>query len=332
MQPGTAEWLDQVVEDIVDPEQRIIDPHHHLWPTGGALPYGLEDLDGDTGSGHTIVATVFIECGAGYRTDGPEHLWVVGETEFVAAQAARSSGRADRPEIMGIVGRADLRLPELDEVLDAHFAAGGARFKGIRHAIAHTPDATGFMIPGSAPPGLSEDPAFRAGLTRLGERGLTFDSWHYHYQNQAFAELAASAPGTTMVLDHFGTPLGCGPWVGRLDEIFDSWKRDIVEVAAHPNVVAKLGGLAMPDNGYGWHLADRPATSDELVAAHERWYLHMIDCFGPDRCMFESNFPVDRFSISYRVLWNALKKIASRFTAAERDQMFHGTASRVYSL
>lgn len=332
MQPGTPEWRDQVVEEIVDPDQRIIDPHHHLWPTGGAMTYGLDDLHDDTGGGHRIESTVFVECRAAYRADGPEHLRSIGETEFVAAKAVESAQRSGQAEIKAIVGNADLRMAELDEVLDAHVVAGGGRFRGIRHAIAHTPDKTDMAIPGRASAYVSNDPAFRRGLERLGERGFTYDSWNYHFQNREVAALAAAVPGTTMVLDHFGTPIGVGAWAGQLDEIYEVWKDDVVAVAKNENVVAKIGGLAMPDNGYGWHTRATPATSDEIVAAHEKWYLHMIDCFGPDRCMFESNFPVDRLSVSYVVLWNGLKKIAARFTAEERDQMFWGTAARVYSL
>lgn len=333
MEPGSEEWLDQVAEDVVDPEQRIVDPHHHLWPTGGALPYGLAELHQDTGSGHRIESTMFVECGAGYHQDGPTELRSVGETSFVAAAAAASATMAGQSEIKGIVANADLRLgPDLDRVLDAHAEAGGTRFKGIRHSIARDSDPAALTIPGQAPAGLAMDPAFRAGVARLGERGLTFDSWHYHHQNRDFAELAAAVPGTTMVLDHFGTPLGVGRFADRHDEVFEQWKGDIVMIAAQPNVVAKLGGLAMPDNGYGWHVRDRPASSDELVAANARYYHHAIECFGPDRCMFESNFPVDRFSVSYLVLWNALKKIGQRYSPAERDQMFWRTASQVYDL
>jgi len=331
MERGSPEWFAQVQEEVVGPEIEIIDPHHHLWPVGGALPYGLAELHGDTDDGHNIVGTVFVECGAGYRTDAPKHLRSVGETEFVAAQADASAS-ADGAEIMGIVSTADLSAPNLDEILDAHVAAGGARFKGIRDAIARAPEPEACAIPGRAPEGRSTDSAFLAGLARLGERGLTYDSWHYHLQNQQFAAMAAAAPGTTMILDHFGTPLGVGSFAGRLDETFETWRADIELVAQQPNVVAKLGGLAMPDNGYGWHARDVPASSDELVEAHARWYHHTIDCFGPDRCMFESNFPVDRFSISYRSLWNGLKKIADRYTADEQALMFAGTAKRVYSL
>lgn len=330
MQHGSPEWLAQVDEDIIDPDRPIIDPHHHLWPEGGALPYGLDDLHGDTNGGHNIVGTVFVECGAAYRSDGPKELRSVGETEFVASEAELSAA-GPNAEIKGIVATCDLRRDDLDAVLDAHEAAGGGRFRGIRQAIAREDDPA-LRIPGRAPEGLAQDPNFLRGIARLGERGFTYDSWHYHHQNPDFAVMAAACPDTTMILDHFGTPLGVGRFEGRLDEVFETWKQDIAAIAAVPNTVAKLGGLAMPDNGYGWHAGERPATSDELVAAHSRWYHHTIECFGPERCMLESNFPVDRFSINYTALWNALKKIVAGYSDDEQTAMFTGTASRVYSL
>jgi predicted TIM-barrel fold metal-dependent hydrolase len=266
-----------------------------------------------------------MECHSGYRTDGPPEFACIGETEFVARASARSNGL-----IAGIVGHADLRLANLDAVLDAHEEAGKGLFRGIRDALSRADPADGLMIAGGAPEGLYADPAFRAGVARLGARGLTYDSWHYHFQNREFLELARAVPGTTMVLDHFGTPVGVGRYADHRDEIFDAWKRDIAELARCDNVVAKLGGMAMPDNGFGWHVAERPPTSDEFVAAQGRYYAHMIECFGADRCMFESNFPVDRMSLSYRVLWNGLKKIASGCSPSERDALFASTSTRVY--
>ena len=188
------------------------------------------------------------------------------------------------------------------------------------------------MIPGRAPPGLFADKAFRNGVRRLGKLGYTYESWHYHYQLQEFTELARAAPDTTIILDHFGTPLGVGPYESRREEIFDRWRDDIEILARCPNVVAKLGGLAMPDNGFGWHLAERPATSDELVEAQGRYYLHTIECFEPDRCMFESNFPVDRLSINYAELFNAFKLMKADFSEADKDALFSGTARRIYGL
>lgn len=328
-EPGSQAWLELVREDVVDPDAGIVDPHHHLWPPDGALPYGPAELEADVGDGHRIEATVFMQCGAAYRSSGPEHLRPVGETEFVVQAAATTS----RPLMAGIVAHADLRLgAQLDEVLDAHEQAGRGLFRGIRHALANARYPDTLKIPGRAPARLHADPAFRAGVARLGERGLTYDTWHYHEQNRDFAELARAVPGTTMVLDHFGTPLGVGPYAGKHDEIFETWRVDIAELARCENVVAKLGGLAMPDNGFGWDTADRPPTSDELVEAQRRYYLHTIECFGPERCMFESNFPVDRFSVSYRVLWNAFKKMVADFSPDERAAMLSGTARRVYRL
>jgi predicted TIM-barrel fold metal-dependent hydrolase len=326
--PGSPEWFAQVVEDVVDPGRVIIDPHHHLWRPGAGLDYGLDQLKADVNDGHRIECTVFMECGSAYDVSAPPHLAPVGETEFIAGESLRDPDRT----IRGIVSHADLTLPNLDEVLDAHAEAGRGMFRGIRDALSRADDPASLTIPGRAAPGKFRDPAFVRGVRRLGERGLTYDSWHYHHQNREFLELARAAEGTQMVLDHFGTPLGVGEWAGRHDEIFPGWCADIEAIAACPNVVAKIGGLAMPDNGFGWHTAQRPPTSDEFVAAQARWYLHVIEAFGPDRCMFESNFPVDRLSLSYRTFWNAAKKMVASFSESEKDAMFRGTAARVYSV
>ncbi len=333
MIPSSPEWLAQVVEPAIDPDREIVDPHHHLWPDGGALPYGVDDLVADTTAGHNIVETVFIECHAAYRADGPRELRSIGETEFVAASAEDLAQRhPDAPPITGIVANVDLTLDGLDDVLDAHRGAAGGRLRGVRDALSRAREPEVHTIAGAAAEGKFEDPAFRRGVARLGERGLIYDSWHYHYQNNEFLELARAVPDTTMILDHFGSPVAIGSDAGRLDAIFEVWCDDIVAIAACPNTVAKLGGLAMPDNGFGFHEAAAPPTSDEFLAVQRRWYEHAIDCFGPERCMFESNFPVDRFSLSYGVYWNAMKKLAEPFSGDEKTAMFAGTAQRVYSL
>jgi L-fuconolactonase len=335
MAPNAA-WLARVSEEIVDPERLIVDPHHHLWRGGFTSPYLLDELWGDTGSGHRIVKTVFVECHAEYSTVGPDHLRPVAETEFVAEVAEQSTAEAGgraRSEIAGIVAHADLRLgARLDEVLDAHEEAGRGRFRGIRHAGARDSDPDALLIPGRAPEGLYADATFREGVSRLGQRGYTFDTWHYHHQNRDFAALARAVPETTLILDHFGTPLGVGRFAGQREEIFAVWKQDVAEIARCQNVVAKLGGLAMPDNGFGWSRQESPPTSDDFVQAQRRYYLHMIDCFGADRCMFESNFPVDKLSLSYAVLWNGLKKIVADASEEEKTALFSGTATRVYRL
>lgn len=326
-EPGTDEWLNQAPEPVVEPDLSIVDPHHHLWPSASDRGYGPAELLADTRSGHRVEQTVFVECAAAYRSDGAVQFAPVGETEFVVGEGARDSHQL----IRGIVAHADLRLPNLGAVLDAHEAAGQGLFRGIRDALASAREPHELLV-GDAPANLYRDPAFRAGVTQLGERGLLYESWHYHYQNRELLELARAVPSTMMVLDHFGTPLGVGTYAGKRDEIFLEWKSDIAELARCENVVAKLGGLAMACNGFAWHTAERPPTSNQLIEAQARYYLHTIECFGPERCMFESNFPVDRQSLSYRTLWNAFKKMTADFSPSERADMFAGTARRVYRL
>ncbi|MBJ7361398.1 MAG: amidohydrolase family protein [Ilumatobacteraceae bacterium] len=326
--PGTQEWLDQVVEDIIEPELPILDPHHHMWPQGQGLPYTRDDLHRDADAGHNIVKTIFMECGSAYNRDAPEHLRSLGETAYIADQAFSDP----KPLIAGIISSIDLRRDDRDELIDAHLAASRGLFRGVRDALARASHPEAMMIPGTCPENLYLDSSFRRGVARLGERGFTYDSWHYHHQNSEFLELARATPGTTMVLDHFGTPVGVGPYASQREEIFAQWKKDIAEIAKCPNVVAKIGGLAMPDNGFGWHTADRPATSDEFIAQQSRYYLHAIECFSPARCMLESNFPVDRLSLSYGILWNAYKKMTVHFSASERADLFYGTAARTYNV
>ena len=331
--PGTQEWLDQVIEDVIDPDLEIIDPHHHLWPAGQGLPYQRDDLhrdvNGHVGRGaHKVIKTVFMECGSAYDRSAPEHLRSLGETRYIADQALSDP----EPLMAGIVGHVDLRRDDLDALLDRHTEAGRGLFRGVRDALSRAEHPDAMMIPGRAPRDLYLDPDFRRGVRRLGERGLTYDSWHYHHQNREFLDLARATPGTTMVLDHFGTPIGVGPYASQREEIFARWKTDIADIAALPNTVAKIGGLAMPDNGFGWNTAERPPTSDEFLDQQSRYYLHAIECFGPERCMFESNFPVDRLSVSYGVLWNAYKKLTAGFSASERAALFSGTAARVYKV
>ena len=331
--PVRPDWLARHDEPVLEPDRVIIDPHHHLWDRAGSRSFFHDYLD-DVASGHGIRASVFIECGASYSDTGPDHLKPVGETEFVADIAVQSA-TADSANavIAGIVSYADLTLGNaLNEVLDAHEVAGKGLIRGVRHAGAHHPHPEEAFIPGRYPPELFLDEGFQAGVRLLGKRGYTYESWHYHTQLRDFYALAKAAPETTIILDHFGTPLGTKSFRDQREAIFQQWQADIVKLAECPNVYAKLGGLAMPDNGFGWHEAAKPATSDELVAAHKRYYLHTIESFGVDRCMFESNFPIDKLSISYAVLWNAFKQMVGGFSEEEKNALFCDTASRVYRL
>ena len=334
-----AAWLAQVVEATEEPERPIVDPHHHFWRRAYASyaycpSYLLPELWQDTGSGHRIEQTVFIECAVEYREAGPQAMHPLGETEFVAEIAtAAAAGPSGKARIGGIVGHADLRLgAAVEDVLVGQIEAGRGRFRGIRYAAAQDPSDAIRAARKNPPIDVYARTDFREGFARLAGLGLSFDAWHYHPQTPGLTDLARAFPDTTIVLDHFGGVLGVGPYAGRREEILAIWKRDIAALARCPNVVAKLGGLVMPVNGFGWHERDRPATSDEIVAAQRPYYMHTIERFGPDRCMFESNFPVDKCAVSYNVLWNAFKKMAAGFSDDEKDALFRATAMRVYRL
>ena len=326
-------WHSQVNEEVIEPDRAIIDPHHHLWRVG--TPYELEDLWADTSSGHNIVGTVFIECGAEYRSDGPESLRPVGETEYVRLQSKLSNQHQaiGNPTILGIVSHANLMLGgAVSEVLHEHKKAGGDLVRGIRHSTAFYPDPPAVDRYSGRIPELMMHNKFREGFSQLASAGLSFDAWLLHTQIKELIDLASAFPDTTIIFDHFGGPLGIGSYSGQQMHIFPQWKEDVKELSKCPNVFAKLGGLAMVINGWGWDERDIPPSSDEIVEKHRGYYLHSIDCFGPNRCMFESNFPVDKLSVSYLVLWNAFKKIASGFTEVEKEALFRGTAAKVYKL
>jgi L-fuconolactonase len=337
-------WLALTQEKPVEPELPIIDTHHHFWNGTDRTPhrYLLEQLVADVKS-QNVRQSVFIECGSMYRADGPEEFRVVGETEFVQGIAAEcASGRyGDFRAASGIVGTVDMRLGDrVAPVLEAHLATARQRFRGIRHSAAWV--EPGALSAGSAaaraanrppiPPHLLLDSEFRRAYTWLRPYGLTFEGWVYHPQIGELTDLAKAFPDTTIIFNHLGGPIGVGAYAGRRDEVFASWKGAIAELARRPNVVAKIGGIQMVVNGYGWHERNRPPTSDELLATNRDWYLYMVDHFGPSRCMFESNFPVDKLSCSYTVLWNQFKKLTKDFSIAERSSMFHDTAMRVYRL
>ncbi|MCB1512392.1 MAG: amidohydrolase family protein [Hyphomicrobiaceae bacterium] len=336
-------WLQKRTEPALEPELPIIDPHHHLWDLrkGATQPrYLLEEMLADIAGpadapGHNIVATVFIECGAMFRADGPEEMRCVGETEFVNGIAAMAASGAYGPCRMaaGIVGTCDLRIGDrAADVLDAQIAAGNGRFRGIRRgALWHqSPDIRNHR---TEPPEhllLRED--FRSGFKHLAPRNLTFEVWCCHPQIPDAVDLARAFPDTILVLDHFGGPLGAGPYKGKADEVFEDWKGKIAELAACQNVVAKLGGLNMDINGYGWEDRPLPPSSQELADATRRYFDFTIEKFGVDRCMFESNFPVDKLSCDFTVLWNSFKLMTKDFSADERRALFHDTAKRVYRL
>jgi predicted TIM-barrel fold metal-dependent hydrolase len=321
-------WLARLREDILEPDLPIVDPHHHLWERGGR--YFLDELLADTGSGHNVVATVFVQCHYAYRTSGPEELRPVGETEFVTRVAEEAEERnAATRACAGIVGFADLQLGErVDSVLQAHVEAAGGRFRGVRRLTARDP-AFKTHLP-MLPPHMLSDPAFRQGFARLAKFGLSYDAWVYHPQIAEVTDLARAFPEVPIVLDHAGTPLGLGPYRGRQEEVFRTWRADMAQLAKCANVHVKLGGLAMVFNGFDFHEAALPPSSGELALRWRPYIESCIELFGVRRCMFESNFPVDKAMVSYSVLWNAFKRLAAGASADEKAALFHDTAAGFY--
>ena len=318
-------------EAALAPELPICDAHHHLWERPPAC-YLLSDLLADLVSGHKVVSTVGIECGYAYWTHGPEHLKPVGETEFldgIAAQVA-ADGAIKTKILAAIVGFADLTLGDaVARVLEAHVAASPKRFRGIRHST--TWDASG-ALRSDASQGLLADGKFRRGFRWLKRFHLSFDAWLYHPQLTELADLARAFPDTSIVLNHLGAPLGVGPYASRRDEVFKQWRRGIGELAAFPNVAVKLGGLGSERSGYDWHLGDERPSAAEVAEALRPYVEHCIERFGVERCMFESNFPVERRANSYVVVWNAFKRLTENYSAAERAVLFHDTAARFYRI
>lgn len=341
-----------MTEDILEPDLPIVDPHHHLWDRTAAVQampqlahgfmdiirniprYLFDDLLKDLRSGHNIRGTIYMECGAMYRAGGPQALRCVGETEFVNGVAAMSASGlyGELRACAGIVGHVDLRLgAEAEDVLRSHIAAGHGRFRGIRHSASYDEDPAvlGHMH-GRVPAGLYLDPAFRAGFAQLQRLGLSFDAWLLEPQLPDLIDLARAFPETVIVLDHVGTPLGIGRYAGRREERFEVWAENIRKLADCSNVHVKLGGLPMPFAGFRAAM-DGPDETSETLAAQWRPYIETcIEAFGVERCMFESNFPVDRFGASYAALWNAFKRISAGASTVEKAALYSGTAMRVY--
>lgn len=341
-----------MTEAILEPDLPIIDPHHHLWdlrPVVGAFPeplhpfvatiartpyYTFNELHADATSGHNVIGTVYMECGAFYRAGASDALKVVGELEYVNGVAAQSASGlyGDLRLCAGIVGHADLRLGDGARAVLESLIATTDRFKGIRHQGAWDADPAVLGPPFHAPGGLYADPVFRQGFRHLGELGLTFDAWVLEPQLGEVIALARAFPDQAIVLDHCGTPLGTASYHGKLHERFEIWRAAIHELATCPNVSVKLGGLAMSFCGMPDHGPEAGLSSETLAAMWRPYIETCIEAFGPTRAMFESNYPVDKWGASYAVLWNAFKHLTLGASADEKRALYAGTAARVYGV
>jgi L-fuconolactonase len=341
-------------EEILEPELPIVDPHHHLWEWPAALiaalpppqhgfdkvfrrstRYLLDELLADLRTGHNVRATVFVQCGAMYRADAAPAFKPVGETEFVNGVAAMCASGAygELRACAGIVGHVDLTLGAVvSEVLEAHLRAGGDRFRGIRHSASYDENPSVLGPLARTPAGLYQSPAFREGYARLAKFNLSFDAWLLEPQLPQLIELARQFPDTQIVLDHVGTPLGIATYEGKREQRFPIWRENIRQLAGLANVCVKLGGLAMPFCNFPSFMQTPPASSAQLAGEWKPYIETCIEAFGVDRCMFESNFPVDKGACTYPVLWNALKRVVTEYSAAEKSALFSETAKRVYRL
>lgn len=325
-------WLAQAEEPVIDPDLRIIDAHHHLWEQDGH-PYLLGEIAEDLASGHAVEATVFVQAHYGYRTSGPAHLAPVGETEKVAV-IARGAAALGLPRIAAaIVAYADLTLgARVEEVIAAHADTAEGALRGIRHSVSRDPNFPNGVVIRPAPEGLLADPAYREGLRTLQRMGLSYDAMLYSCQIGELCAMADALPSLPIVLDHIGCILGVGLYEGREAELFTQWRQAMADLAKRPNVSVKIGGFGMIVCGARWHEAPSPPTSETLAAAWRPYVETCIELFGADRCMFESNFPVDKAMYPYRTLWNAFKRLTVAASPDERRALFSDSAARFYRI
>ena len=333
---GGNDWLSLTTEPTLEPELPICDPHHHFWDLRPqSVPYHrylIHELNADIYAGHNVRSTVFLEARSMYRTDGPEELRPVGEVEFVQGLAAASASGVYGPSkaAAGIIGHADLKLADrVGPVLDTLQAASPNRFRGIRHSVTWSPDPE---LENREPQGILADSHFREGAKVLSQKGMSLDVMLSFPQMPELADFAKSVPDLPIILNHIGGLSRVGIYAGREAEVTATWREGIAAMAACPNVTVKLGGLGMPRMGFDWHTRDVPIGSEELAEDMSPWLGYCIEQFGPDRSMFESNFPPDKVSFSYNVMYNAFKRLSKGYSDSERAAMFYGTAARVYRI
>jgi L-fuconolactonase len=325
-----ARWAPDVMEEICEPELEIVDSHVHFWDDPHPS-YLLSDLISDCTLGHRVTRTIYVE--DNWRWDhsgGLPQFAPVAEVRC-ATEIANAFDLQTGPDIAAIVGYADLRYgDEIGSVLDAMLETGKGRFVGIRHGTAWDPSPEIPLHPYKPGPRLLERADFRRGFSQLAARDLTFDAWVFHPQLPELAALARAFPDTSIVVNHLGGPLDIGPYSGQREKVLENWQRSMSELSNCPNVFVKIGGLVMPPLAGGSGTVT--FTSDEIVARWSDPIRWCVEQFSPHRCMFESNFPVDKNWISYVPLYNAYKRIVSDASASDKAALFAGTAASVYQL
>jgi predicted TIM-barrel fold metal-dependent hydrolase len=339
--PIRPDWLATRTEEILDPALPIIDSHHHLYDRPG-LRYLFEDYLQDIRSGHNVRASVFVQARSMLRADAAPELEAVGETEFANGVAAMSASGlyGDARVCAGIVGFVDLLAlgDRARTVLERHIVAAGGgadeggRFCGIRQTLSWDTDARLLNPAYPTTEHMSASSAFRAGFAHLAPLGLSFEAWAFFHQLPAVAELARAFPETRIVLNHCGGVVRIAEYADRRDEVFERWKIGILELAACPNVSVKLSGLGMRMGGFGFEQHGSAPGSTEIAEAWRPWMETCVEAFGTRRCMYGSNFPVDKGSFSYATGLNALKRVVSGASADEKRDIFWRSAAAFYRL
>ena len=329
--PVRAEWLAAGTEAALEPDLPIVDAHHHFYERAG-WTYLLDEYLEDARSGHDITASVYMQALTRYRKTGPEPMRPVGEVAYVAEATAPLQSAA--PQVAkGIVGYADLRRgAAVREVLEAELEAGDGRLRGVRHLVTWDADQTLVNPLSAAPRGLLLDPAYRAGVAQLRPLGLSCDAWLFFPQLPELFDLAKAYPDTRFIVNHCGGVVRIASYADRRKDVFDTWSRSMRQLAQLPNVYVKVGGLGMRINGFDFEKGERPPSSVELAETWKPWMHTCIEAFGANRCMFESNFPVDKGSYPFSNGWNAFKRLTRGAGAEERAALFRGTVTEVYRL
>lgn len=323
--------MGQLEESAIDPDVPIVDTHFHLWNAMGSDYFAAQFLN-DVHTGHNVVQSVHVECDTAYDLGAAAELRPVGETRFVVNQLDTAPQRG-HALAAGIIGSANLLLGnQVKPVLEAHMEAGNGRFRGVRARTAFDHD------PAAGYPGRSDFPqhnildsaAFRQGLACLEALGLVLDVWGFHPQLPQLHDVLRHFPGLVIVLNHLGGPLGVGRYASDRDAAFRHWLQGMRAMAKLPNVHVKLSGVGVTRLGLGFERGN--ASSRDIAALAGRHVRECVNIFGPQRCIFGSNYPVDQVVAPYAVLINGYKTILADLSPDERNAIFCSNARRVYRL
>ena len=336
--PVRQEWLNQLIEDPILPNIPIIDPHHHLWDVGFGRYYIEELLEDINSSGHNIVSTVYIMSSSNtkiYSKDGLEEFKPLTEIEFATSEGKRADLIPNNKVKVNasIVGSVDLTYGnKLQPVLEKAVNISEGRLKGIRMLLASHTDPRISSGAVKSDLGLMLHPNFIDGAKCVQDANLSLDFWIYHTQLNEMEKIARALPDLTIILNHIGGPIHLGEYEGKQAATHREWRSAMMRLSRIPNINVKLGGLGMAVNGAKFHNSKFPPNSVQLSDVWKPWIYETIDMFGFDRCMFESNFPVDKGSCSYGALWNAFKIIAKDMSDDEINKLFSKNAAKIYKI